>query len=1234
MKTPSLLFTLGAVLFLSIPSRGTLLVDWGGPYVSADQPTQRGMDGVAYNFYSLVDLSKVTGVHSLSRKFDTSLALNPAIGSAYNGTNAAFYGGIGLSRINSGSPTAGTNTIFAGVINTGNADRIRMQITSPDNNQKAIGAQVFFRKDSFLNGGDALALSLNQSASTHISKFSMNINALSAFNVRFAVGTSDGKFYVANQALGIGSNVMDSAAIAATTFTEMRVVNGTYQGMGGSFLSTVASSTLTNISAVGFVGYNANTGFGTLAADLQVDSFEVTAVTPGVVGEVVLPNVAGVVNVKTAHGAVGNGSTDDTAALQAALDAAINTDKILYFPNGTYRLTNTLTWNGNSKRVTLQGQSQSGVILKLDNNAAGFGSTTTFKPVLNLSTATSTGQAFRNQIFDLTVDVGSGNPGAIGVRFISNNQGGMRNVTIRSSDPAGVGRSGLDLSQQWPGPSLYRNLTIIGFNYGIFSKNREYSHVFETLTLIDQLIYGIYNKDQILTIRDLVYDNAYDKPAIYNTSESSNTWGMITLLDADLTNRSSGGSAKAIINNAGTLYCRNVVSTGFSALITNSDSSGTKTGVSASSVSEYSSHSVTSLFGTPTGSLNLPIAEAPFYNDTNLANWVGVSGFTSSAIQNAINACTSTMNTVYLPAGTYSIQSPITISGNVRRIIGLGATLSVDGSLRTSSGNVFTFGAMAHSHPVIFENFWTNFEGGPFTFFYNNSANPVVIRDVTLNNLGGGGFAYQNSSAATTLFIDDVLAYKGWKFNGKNIWARQFNVESYNEGASDANILNTGATLWVLGLKTEKSATILNNTAGGQTEILGGLGYPSVTVPDDRVAFINNESSMSVIFGFSNYTGGGSYLTAVKETSGGSTLTLANTDFPSRTYGGAFVIPLYSSGNSDSPTVNLAVSADSYVRESSPTGNFGTETSLLVKHSTSSTYHRRSFLKVPLGSLGADVSKAELVVTVLGIGGESVTNRPVRLVQVSNDSWTETGITWTNQPALGATLAEFTVTAADLDTEIAIDVTSYVNAQRTGDGTAGFALVQPDGGNALVTFHAREGSAAPKLEVTVSASALPVSADSYVRESSPTGNFGTETSLLVKHSTSSTYHRRSFLKVPLGSLGADVSKAELVVTVLGIGGESVTNRPVRLVQVSNDSWTETGITWTNQPALGATLAEFTLTAADLDTEIAIDVTSYVNAQRAGDETAGFALVQPDGGNALVTFHSREGSAPPKLEITP
>jgi len=68
-------------------------------------------------------------------------------------------------------------------------------------------------------------------------------------------------------------------------------------------------------------------------------------------------------------GAVGDGVTDDTAAIQAAINAAISQQKMVFITGGTYLITNTLQVN-NSFSLTIQGSGERETILNFNNAVA------------------------------------------------------------------------------------------------------------------------------------------------------------------------------------------------------------------------------------------------------------------------------------------------------------------------------------------------------------------------------------------------------------------------------------------------------------------------------------------------------------------------------------------------------------------------------------------------------------------------------------------------------------------------------------------------------------------------------------------------------------------------------------------------------------------------------------------------------------------------------------------------
>jgi Bacterial Ig-like domain len=99
-------------------------------------------------------------------------------------------------------------------------------------------------------------------------------------------------------------------------------------------------------------------------------------------------------------------------------------------------------------------------------------------------------------------------------------------------------------------------------------------------------------------------------------------------------------------------------------------------------------------------------------------------------------------------------------------------------------------------------------------------------------------------------------------------------------------------------------------------------------------------------------------------------------------------------------TVTITPNADSYVVSTNAAKNFGTSTTLAVDGSPVTI----SYLKFDTGQYaGRAVQSATLRVRTTNVSGSGSTGKQnVKLV--SNDSWTETGVTYQNKPALGTTV--------------------------------------------------------------------------------------------------------------------------------------------------------------------------------------------------------------------------------------
>ena len=196
----------------------------------------------------------------------------------------------------------------------------------------------------------------------------------------------------------------------------------------------------------------------------------------------------------------------------------------------------------------------------------------------------------------------------------------------------------------------------------------------------------------------------------------------------------------------------------------------------------------------------------------------------------------------------------------------------------------------------------------------------------------------------------------------------------------------------------------------------------------------------------------------------GPSPTPTNTSTPSNT-------PLPTNTATNTPVnsvVTLAAVADARVLEASPTTNSGTLARLDVDNPG-----QESYLRFMVSGVNGTIQSATLRLFVTN--GSS--NGPS--IYGTDNSWTETGITWNNRPA-PTTGVIFNLGTATASTWAEYNVTTYI----TGDGTYSFVLL-PDSTNG-VTLTSREGTSPPQLVLTFASGPTPTPTNTATNTATPT----------------------------------------------------------------------------------------------------------------------------------------------------
>ena len=561
---------------------------------------------------------------------------------------------------------------------------------------------------------------------------------------------------------------------------------------------------------------------------------------------ITFPADGGVLDVR-AFGAKPDDDGDDTAAIQKALDAHPNGNRIIYLPPGKWIVRDTLKWSQGErggleqKRTILQGAGQSLTILQLPDATPGF--TDAAKAKAMVWTGNKPAQRFRNAVRDLTIAVGKGNAGAIGLQFNASNQGTIRNLTLRAAEGSGV--IGLDMGfTDEIGPLLVRGLEVEGFDIGVSTKWPVNSVTFEHVTLRGQRRFGWWNYHQMIFVRGLQSENVV--PAIYNEKDS---WGSVTLVDSRLTGKGAGPKTPGILNERGA-YFRNVHVSGYAKSVDNADKGRDKGDVDAAGlIAEDTSHkSVTGLFRSIPDSTfatagkvtHLPVKESPAIPWGDPAkDWASIVKFgadptgkadASAALQAAID---SGARTVFLAAGMrFQFNSPVEIREPVERIIGLEGVFHTDGKAVWKLVDGRHPRGLPDAKAVVIERM-SGSSGGHGIPVRHESKRSLVVSSTIGFSVDGHG--------AGDIFLDDFCGNLNLHQPGQSAWCRQLNTEH-----NGTMLRNNGGRLWILGMKTEKIGTIIETVSGGITDAAGIFIYSNQGWDEKVPAFLIHNSTATL----------------------------------------------------------------------------------------------------------------------------------------------------------------------------------------------------------------------------------------------------------------------------------------------------------------------------------------------------------------------------------------------------
>lgn len=576
---------------------------------------------------------------------------------------------------------------------------------------------------------------------------------------------------------------------------------------------------------------------------------------------IAFPRDAQVLDAQRDLGAKGDGITDDTEALQRGLDQTHppneKISRILFLPNGTYRVTRTLVVKS-TLGPWLYGESRDGVVIKLDDNVQGVTAVLRTHP---REQGPTSADWFMRNLRNFTIDVGN-NPETDGIRYYATNSGCLQQVRVIGHGKVGINAGFLDKS----GPNLIQDCVVEGFAIGVQSQ-WIWGQTLSRVTIKKCRKVGLFVSANCVAVEQLVVEDTPQAIHVHRPETWDHWAGVVALVGG----RFSGGDKdQAAIRNEGVLYVRGVTTQGFQRAI---DCPLLNATVAGPDVAEYLSHPLKSLFQPGRTTPTLPIRpEPPCAWETDPSQWLcaneygakaGDNADDTAAIQKAIDVAASRGQTVVYLRGCggadpnwYNVEGEVRIHGSVRWILGLGWGRILGGK----NGRFVVTDDSAER--VKFQNI--DAFGGPPVWIENRSTRrTLLVESCGVRVLGTG---------RGDIFVTDCPSLLDLREPGQKVWCRQLNPEGDSD---DGLVKNAGADLWILGMKFEGRGIRVRTANGGRTEAFGIFNYgPGIKEGDRRPMFDVIDSSLA-LYGLRELSFAGScFPIKVREKRGSRTQTL------------------------------------------------------------------------------------------------------------------------------------------------------------------------------------------------------------------------------------------------------------------------------------------------------------------------------------------------------------------------